>query len=185
MFKRDNVNVHRAAANIIVSKSRAARGSVCNVLLSRGYDCYGDHKSDQLTKIATSESSIKYTAGIRVVFDEGLKIMPANVTNTPNNGADGIILDRSTIAGEQSSSATNAMNSKEENAIIIQSANPNSQLQRRSVGMPSGGLRYVCFFSSMFLVPYALFYSALKHSMRTTNRWLVNEHRQSFLTLIG
>ena len=30
----DNVNVHRAAANIIVSKSRAARGSVCNVLLS-------------------------------------------------------------------------------------------------------------------------------------------------------
>ena len=34
-LKRDNVNVHRAAANIIVSKSRAARGSVCNVLLSR------------------------------------------------------------------------------------------------------------------------------------------------------
>ena len=32
----DNGNVHRAAANIIVSKSRAARGSVCNVLLSRG-----------------------------------------------------------------------------------------------------------------------------------------------------
>ena len=31
----DNVNVHRAAANIIISKSRAARGSVCNVLLSR------------------------------------------------------------------------------------------------------------------------------------------------------
>ena len=31
----DNVNVHRAAANIIVFKSRAARGSVCNVLLSR------------------------------------------------------------------------------------------------------------------------------------------------------
>ena len=30
----DNVNVHRAAAKIIVSKSRAARGSVCNVLLS-------------------------------------------------------------------------------------------------------------------------------------------------------
>ena len=29
----DNVNVHRAAAKIIVSKSRAARGSVCNVLL--------------------------------------------------------------------------------------------------------------------------------------------------------
>ena len=34
-FKRDNGNVHRAAANIIASKSRAARGSVCNVLLSR------------------------------------------------------------------------------------------------------------------------------------------------------
>ena len=33
--EQDNVNVHRAAANIIVSKSRAARGSVCNVLLSR------------------------------------------------------------------------------------------------------------------------------------------------------
>ena len=34
-LERDNGNVHRAAANIIVSKSRAARGSVCNVLLSR------------------------------------------------------------------------------------------------------------------------------------------------------
>ena len=34
-LKRYNGNVHRAAANIIVSKSRAARGSVCNVLLSR------------------------------------------------------------------------------------------------------------------------------------------------------
>ena len=34
LFERDNGNVHRAAANIIVSKSRAARGSVCNVLLS-------------------------------------------------------------------------------------------------------------------------------------------------------
>ena len=33
--KRDNVNVHRAAAKIVVSKGRAARGSVCNVLLSR------------------------------------------------------------------------------------------------------------------------------------------------------
>ena len=32
--KADNGNVHRAAAKIIVSKSRAARGSVCNVLLS-------------------------------------------------------------------------------------------------------------------------------------------------------
>ena len=30
----DNVNVHRAAAKTIVSKSRAARGSVCNALLS-------------------------------------------------------------------------------------------------------------------------------------------------------
>ena len=34
LIERDNGNVHRAAANIIVSKSRAARGSVCNVLLS-------------------------------------------------------------------------------------------------------------------------------------------------------
>ena len=32
-FKPDNVYVHRAAAKIIVSKSRAARGSVCNVLI--------------------------------------------------------------------------------------------------------------------------------------------------------
>ena len=32
--KWDNGNVHRAAAKIIVSKSRAARGSVCNPLLS-------------------------------------------------------------------------------------------------------------------------------------------------------
>ena len=37
MFKRDNGNVHRAAANIIVSKSRAARVSMCNVLLSRDF----------------------------------------------------------------------------------------------------------------------------------------------------
>ena len=34
-LRQDNGNVHRAAANIIVSKSRAARGSVCNVLLFR------------------------------------------------------------------------------------------------------------------------------------------------------
>ena len=34
-FERDNGNVHRAAAKIIVFKSRAARGSVCNVLLFR------------------------------------------------------------------------------------------------------------------------------------------------------
>ena len=34
LLKRDNGNVHRAAANINASKSRAARGSVCNVLLS-------------------------------------------------------------------------------------------------------------------------------------------------------
>ena len=31
----DNVSDHRAAAKIIVFKRRAARGSVCNVLLSR------------------------------------------------------------------------------------------------------------------------------------------------------
>ena len=35
LSKRDNVNVHRVAAKIIVFKNRAARGSVCNVLLSR------------------------------------------------------------------------------------------------------------------------------------------------------
>ena len=35
LVKPDNVNVHRAAAKVIASKSRAARGSVCNVLLSR------------------------------------------------------------------------------------------------------------------------------------------------------
>ena len=46
--ERDNVNVHRAAANIIVSKSRAARGSVCNVLLS-SHRLSGDQLSDQLT----------------------------------------------------------------------------------------------------------------------------------------
>ena len=34
--RRDNVNVHRAAANKLNIESRAARGSVCNVLLSRG-----------------------------------------------------------------------------------------------------------------------------------------------------
>ena len=33
----DNVNDHRAAAKDIVFKSRAARGSVCIVLLSRVY----------------------------------------------------------------------------------------------------------------------------------------------------
>ena len=33
-LERYNGNVHRAAANINVSKSRAARGFVCNVLLS-------------------------------------------------------------------------------------------------------------------------------------------------------
>ena len=33
--ERDNVSDHRAAANDIVFKSRAARGSVCIVLLSR------------------------------------------------------------------------------------------------------------------------------------------------------
>ena len=36
----DNGNVHRAAAKIVVSKSRAARGSVCNVLLSRHAWCH-------------------------------------------------------------------------------------------------------------------------------------------------
>ena len=32
-FQSNNGNVHRAAAKIIVFKSRAARGSVCNVLI--------------------------------------------------------------------------------------------------------------------------------------------------------
>ena len=45
-LKRDNVNVHRAAAKIIVSKSRAARGSVCNVLLSRDSRCGGFSDND-------------------------------------------------------------------------------------------------------------------------------------------
>ena len=35
IIQADNGNVHRAAAKIIVSKNRAARGSACNVLLSR------------------------------------------------------------------------------------------------------------------------------------------------------
>ena len=39
MIRRDNGNVHRAAAKVIVSKSRAARGSVCNVLLSDALRC--------------------------------------------------------------------------------------------------------------------------------------------------
>ena len=43
--KANNGNVHRAAANIIVSKSRAARGSVCIVLLFRG-SVWGDHLID-------------------------------------------------------------------------------------------------------------------------------------------
>ena len=38
----DNGNVHRAAAKIIVSKSRAARGSVCYVLLSDSLSWLGD-----------------------------------------------------------------------------------------------------------------------------------------------
>ena len=39
----DNGNVHRAAAKIIVSKSRAARGSACNVLLSTVAQSVGEH----------------------------------------------------------------------------------------------------------------------------------------------
>ena len=48
-IKRNNVNVHRAAANIIVSKSRATRGSVCNVLLSR---VIGVPLNDQRSKLS-------------------------------------------------------------------------------------------------------------------------------------
>ena len=50
--KRHNGNVHRAAAKIIVSKSRAARGSVCNVLL-----CYGSVLC-QLRSITAYENAI-------------------------------------------------------------------------------------------------------------------------------
>ena len=50
--KRDNGNVHRAAAKIIVSKSRAARGSVCNVLLSRV--CRRVHRQDRRILMARS-----------------------------------------------------------------------------------------------------------------------------------
>ena len=33
-LRSDNVNVHRAAANKLTNETRAARGSVCNALLS-------------------------------------------------------------------------------------------------------------------------------------------------------
>ena len=48
-FERDNGNVHRAAANIIVSKGRAARGSVCIALLCRdlGFALTGCHAYPQ------------------------------------------------------------------------------------------------------------------------------------------
>ena len=46
--ERDNGDVHRAAAKIIVSKSRAARGSVCNVLLSRDLPWWGPTRFDFL-----------------------------------------------------------------------------------------------------------------------------------------
>ena len=40
-YRRDNGNDHRAAAKIIVSKSRAARGSVFIVLLCRDLKVQG------------------------------------------------------------------------------------------------------------------------------------------------
>jgi len=42
-FKRDNGNVHRAASKVIVPKSREARGSLCNVLLSGDLPIQGCH----------------------------------------------------------------------------------------------------------------------------------------------
>ena len=53
-MKRDNGNVHRAAAKIIVSKSRAARGSVCNVLLSRVLLSEGVGKGDSGIRVNCS-----------------------------------------------------------------------------------------------------------------------------------
>ena len=50
LLKRDNVNVHRAAAKIIDSKSRAARGSVCNVLLSRRWVRLSSRASGGMTQ---------------------------------------------------------------------------------------------------------------------------------------
>ena len=52
-FRRDNGNVHRAAAKIIVSKSRAARGSVCNVLL------YADQREFQ---VSVSNAQVQQSA---------------------------------------------------------------------------------------------------------------------------
>ena len=54
-MKSDNGNVHRAAVKVIVFESRAARGSVCNVLLSRGTTCSFipvrlDHRKAPLSK---------------------------------------------------------------------------------------------------------------------------------------
>ena len=57
IFRSDNGNVHRAAAKTIVSKSRAARGSVCNVLLS---DHHGVcHPSQQMPPKNQSQPVIK------------------------------------------------------------------------------------------------------------------------------
>ena len=55
--KWDNGNVHRAAAKIIVSKSRAARGSVCNVLLSRVVNSL-DEQSDFLISILGNDAPV-------------------------------------------------------------------------------------------------------------------------------
>ena len=48
----DNVNVHRAAANSLNIETRAARGSVCNVLLSCVYvrDFYANYTADSRSR---------------------------------------------------------------------------------------------------------------------------------------
>ena len=73
-----------------------------------------------------------------------------DVIKTPASGADGIILDRSTISGDVKRSVIKAMNSNEATVMPIQSANSNFQLQRRSVCEPSSCWPSVRLFSCMF-----------------------------------
>ena len=58
-MKPDNGNVHRAAAKIIVSKSRAARGSVCNVLLSSESCRFALDSLEYLPRFASLEVDFK------------------------------------------------------------------------------------------------------------------------------
>ena len=135
-------------------------------LLSRVCIHFCGYKSDQLIAIATIESRIKYTAGILVVFDRGLRIKPTDVSKTPANGADGIIPDRSTISGILKRSVTKAMNSNKATVIPIQSANSNFQLQRRSVCEQPSCWPSVQLFSCMF---FALTHSVIKCSSIACN----------------